>query len=559
VTLLGAIAGAGYAVLSGHTYAATAQVLVTPPNQGALSGSAQQVSNQANMSTEEAIAQSPQVVFWAARLLHVEPSALRVAAAKQLTVNVPATTLTTSNVLQITWEAKSPAAAATGANAFANAYLSYRRQLRANQIEAMIASLSQRLGTVAEHITVLYHQLVGTSKSSRRHVSLYLRLKQLESVQAAYNNKIASLSPSSDSGGSLMAAARPLTSTGLSHKVIPVLGGLLGLLIGLVLAFVRDAFDRRIRDAAQFEQKLGAPVLAVLPPDASLPDDGRDAGRGAPPSVIVTAADPESQAAEAVRTLRATLAAMAARRPLQALLIVAADASVSASLLAAALGVALAESGRRVLLVAANIRGSVLPQIFDVPNNVGLSDLLVGGGDLEVRKPHQVAGVVLPGQVAEQLTVLPPGPKLASALAGLDSPVMQRLVRRARDAHDFVLLDSPPITAAADAYELAVNVDGVIVVARERRSRGRAVEELSRRLDRMGADLVGGVLVGKGRARRRPRPRVAEPLPNVELDRGTPVSDANGQRRQQPSGTRRSPAAPAAVSRRPPTKRTNGS
>ena len=45
-----------------------------------------------------------------------------------------------------------------------------------------------------------------------------------------------------------------------------MLGGLLGLLIGLVLAFVRDAFDDRIRDVAQFEQKLGAPTLAVLPP-----------------------------------------------------------------------------------------------------------------------------------------------------------------------------------------------------------------------------------------------------------------------------------------------------
>src|ERR1019366_523986 len=125
LTVLGAIAAAGYAVHSGHKYAATAQVLVTPPIEGSATGSsAQQLSAQVNMSTEQAVAQSPPVVLGAARLLHVRPSVLQ-AAAQHLTVTVPATTLTTSNVLQIAWQAKSPAAAQAGANAFANAYLSY--------------------------------------------------------------------------------------------------------------------------------------------------------------------------------------------------------------------------------------------------------------------------------------------------------------------------------------------------------------------------------------------------------------------------------------------------
>ena len=105
------------------------------------------------MSTEQAIAQSPPVVLQAARLLHVQPSTLQAEAAKRLTVNVPATTLATSNLLQITWQAKSSAAAQAGANAFANAYLSYRRQLFASQVSSQTASLSRRLavGTAANH------------------------------------------------------------------------------------------------------------------------------------------------------------------------------------------------------------------------------------------------------------------------------------------------------------------------------------------------------------------------------------------------------------------------
>jgi tyrosine-protein kinase Etk/Wzc len=116
-------------------------------------------------------------------------------------------------------------------------------------------------------------------------------------------------------------------------------------------------------------------------------------------------------------------------------------------------------------------------------------------------------------------------------MAFLDSPAMERLLHGAREDYDFVLLDSPPATAAADAYALAANVDGVLVAAREGRTHGRAVEELSRRLDRIGAVLVGGVFIAKGRVgRQRQRHRGAEPPHGAELARSVPVTNAEGQR-----------------------------
>ena len=526
VTVLGAIAGAGYAEHSGHSYTATAQVLVIPSTQGPSGTSAQQSFTQANMTTEQTVAQSSPVVLQAAKLLHERASALQAAVAKHLTVTVPATTLTTSNLLQIGWQAKSPSAAQAGANAFASAYLSYRRQLLASQLNSQTASLRQGLASVQAQFTKVHSQLNRTPTASPVHQSLALKLNELGSVEAADNSQLASLSTYNDTGGSLIAAARPIAPTGLSHKVYVVVGGLLGLLIGLILAFMRDVFDDRIRDVSQFEQKLGAPTLGVLPPGGIVPYAAPEA-RKRQPSVVVTVASPDSQAAEAVRSLRAVLAAMAMRRQLRTLLVVAADSSVSAGQLAAELGVALAESGRKVLLFAADLRGSTLPQIFDVPNTAGLSDLLVGDADQEgmTRKPRQVAGVALSAQTAQQLRVLPRGPQLAHAHAALDSTVMQRLLHDARQAYDFVLLDSPPASVAADAYALAANVDGVIVAARERHTQGRAVEELSGRLEQIGALVVGGVFIGRGgtgqypqRARDAARPHAAE------LTRGGPVA-----------------------------------
>ena len=104
--------------------------------------------------------------------------------------------------------------------------------------------------------------------------------------------------------------------------------------------------------------------------------------------------NPSSQSAEAVRVLRAALVAAAARRSLSTVLLMAADPKVTTGCVVGELGVALAESGRRVLLVGADMRSSVLPQIFDLPNKAGLSDLLTGGGDPEVliHQPKQAGG-----------------------------------------------------------------------------------------------------------------------------------------------------------------------
>jgi Mrp family chromosome partitioning ATPase/capsular polysaccharide biosynthesis protein len=560
VTVLGAIAGAGYAEHSGHSFTATAQVLVIPSTQGPSGTSAQQSFTQANMTTEQTVAQSSPVVLKAAKLLHERASTLQAAVAKHLTVTVPATTLTTSNLLQISWQAKSPSAAQAGANAFANAYLSYRRQLLASQLNSQTGSLRQALTAVQAQFTKVHSQLNRTPTTSPAHQSLALKLNELGSVEAADNSQLASLSTYNDTGGSLIAAARPVAPTGLSHKVFVVVGGLLGLLIGLILAFVRDVFDDRIRDVPQFEQKLGAPTLGVLPPGGIVPYDAQDSAIGAgkrQPSMIVTVASPDSEAAEAVRSLRAVLAAMATRRQLRTLLVVAADSSVSAGQLAAELGVALAESGRKVLLFAADLRGSTLPQIFDVPNTAGLSDLLVGDADQEgmTRKPRQVAGVALSAQTAQQLRVLPRGPQLAHAHAALDSTVMQRLLNDARQAYDFVLLDSPPASVAADAYALAANVDGVIVAARERHTRGRAVEELSGRLEQIGALVVGGVFIGRGGTGRYPqRPRGAARPHAVELTRSGPAAaPAPDARPSLPAPDRAGRGADVSLS-----KRTNG-
>jgi Mrp family chromosome partitioning ATPase/capsular polysaccharide biosynthesis protein len=495
--VIGAIGGLGYARVEGPAYAATSQVVVMPLAQGPLNQPTQ-VNVQVNMSTEQAVAQSSLVAAQAAGLLHVQPAVLQADASKRLTVSVPANTLTTSDVLQITWEAKNPQAAQAGADAFARAYLAVRHRELASQVASLQTTLTAQGASLQQQIGQLTAQLSNTSVNSSVHQNLTIRLNELTAEATTAGGQLASLPTYNDSGGTYIGAALPVTESGISSKVIVVIGALLGLLVGVILAFVRDSFDDRVRDPAQLERKLGASTLAVL---TSAAGTARDRRAGSLAGVaIATTASPDGQAAEAVRALRTTLIAVAAREDLRTLLVAGADDSVSAGRIAAELGVALAESGRQVVVMAADMRGSSLPQIFGLSGSTGLSELLTDGGDPEAltRQPKQAGGVALPDSVARRLRVLPAGRPAARALSVLDSGALIDLLHTLREAYGFVLLDSPPAAVAADVFSLAAHVDGVIVLAREARTRGRTVQDLRHRLDQVGAVIVGGVLIGKG-------------------------------------------------------------
>lgn len=512
--LAGAALGAGYAHHAGHTYAATAQVLVAPVTQGPLNLPSQ-VTLLVNMSTEQTVAQSGPVIDQAAKLMHVSATVLQADAAKDLTVAVP----TTSDVLQITWQAKTAKAAQAGANAFADAYLSYRHAYLASQIANLDTVLTGQVKSLQGRIARATAELSTVPPGAPNHQSLSIGVNQLTSQLSNANSELTSLPTYNDSGGQVIPSSLPLTPSGLGRSVILIMGGLLGLILGLVLAFTRDVFDDRVRNSAQFERKLGAATLAVLPPAVrrfGLPGRALGGGQRSPQRLTVTIVrQPDSRAAETIRWLRGTFVA-AADRTMRTILVVGADASVSSSRIVAELGVALTEAGRSALLIAADVHGSALSRIFGLSNEFGLMDLLRGIGEPEmfIMRPNVANGHVLPHDALERLTVLPSGLATGQERSYLDSDAMASLLKYQREAHEFILLDCPPAAAAADVVVIAAQVDGVIVIGREGRTKGRAVGDLRRLLDQVGAQLIGGVFIGKGRIVRQ-RPRIARQWPSV--------------------------------------------
>ena len=508
IALLGAVCAVEYSAHTKPTYTAQASVVVTAVTQGPQAASTP-VTTPVNMSTEQAIAQSAAVIQLAAPKLGVPVAQLEQSAAKQLSVTVPASTLTTSNVLQVSWQAHKPALAQQGADAFAAAYLAYRQHILQGQVAVLQKSLQQQAAALNKEISTLAGQLGKTTSGTSANQVLSVQLTQ---VSQQYNSTVtqqAAIPVYNTSGGELISALLPSKPSGLSRSVLGAIGLILGLLIGLVVAFARDLFDDRMRDSDQLERHLGAVTLAVLPSSVSRAAVrlGWHGAKVRSSPVIATAAAPDSGAAEAARTMRAAVIAISSRRKLHVILLVGADASVSSGQVTAELGVALAESDRRVLLVASDLRSSVLPQIFEVPDSAGLSELLIYGGDptAVIYRPQEASGALLPDEITERLSVLPNGQPTPFALSILDSRRMQDLLRSQREDYDFVLMDAPP-AVTADILPLAAYIDGVIVLVRERKTAGKDIDKLHHRLEQVGVPIIGGVLIRRRRLVRSYRP-----------------------------------------------------
>jgi capsular exopolysaccharide synthesis family protein len=195
-------------------------------------------------------------------------------------------------------------------------------------------------------------------------------------------------------------------------------------------------------------------------------------------------AEPRSPAAEAYRSLAANLQFSYADRQLQIIGITSAAAGEGKSTTVANLAVAMAEGGRRVIVIDADLRRPGLHTLFGVDRHEGLANVLLG----------EKAQLPLVDTSAPGVRLLTSGPSPANPLEVLASRRFEQVLAQSRAQADFVLVDTTPAGALADAAVLAPRLEGILLVV----SAGRTKRDLARRareqLERVHANLLGVVL-----------------------------------------------------------------
>ncbi len=211
---------------------------------------------------------------------------------------------------------------------------------------------------------------------------------------------------------------------------------------------------------------------------------------------LAARADPRSPEAEAYRVLRSNLGLAGAGAGPQVLAVCAPGPGEGASTVAANLALVVAQGGRQVVLVDANLRRPALQAAFGLPAGPGLAEALADDA-LAAAPPLVASGV--DGLRVLAAGSLPPDP--AELLAG---PRLGLVLERLRQGAEVVIVDLPPVTAVADAAVVAPQADGLLLVLMAGRSRRDETGRARALLGRVGARILGVALIGAADAGRAP-------------------------------------------------------
>ena len=199
---------------------------------------------------------------------------------------------------------------------------------------------------------------------------------------------------------------------------------------------------------------------------------------------LITVRDPQAPASEAYRTLRTNLQFTALRGQLRTLVVTTPGAGEGKSSAAANLAVTMAQAGRRVILVDADLRRPAQHELFGVTREPGLSDTLL---DPSAPPALRESGV-------EGLRLLPAGSAPPNPAELLASETMEALVTWLANEADIVIFDAPPVVPVTDAAILGARTDGVLLVIQAGKTKRDQAARARTLLEQVGARLIGTAL-----------------------------------------------------------------
>jgi succinoglycan biosynthesis transport protein ExoP len=476
-----------YAVSRTQTplYQATAQVLV---NRTSIVSAITNVSDPTIgdpsrfLATQASVARAPELAEQV-----VKAAGVRGATAGGLLGNSHVAAESDADVLDVSVSWGDPNSATRLTNAYARGFTRYKTQLDTKKINDALRTLQAR-------ITALKQSGATTSSS---YTTLLQYQSQLETIGTLLANNTSVLRPAA---GAAQTRPRPMRTA--------FLGGLLGAVLGVALAFLAEALDRRVRSEEELEEALNLPLIGRVPPP---PQQLRDV------NALVMVAAPESIEAESIRKLKTSIEFLNLERGARTIMVTSALPKEGKSTTIANLAVAFARSGRSVALVDLDLRRPSLHRFFRTGVGVGVTDVVNGAETVT----HALRSISLPSswprlaapssngkrarggpadseeqamlKLLSAGTVPPSGPE--SLVDFLENGRLSSVLKELADQFDLVLVDTPPLLAVGDALALTAKVDAVVLVLHGGVQRP-VVHELARQLHSSQAPTLGFILTG---------------------------------------------------------------
>lgn len=385
-----------------------------------------------------------------------------------------------TNLIDINVEHTDPALAATIANEMANQYITWSKETSLRELTKAKEEIGAKLEETKSELEAVSREIAeiragGGTVSQEKEA----RLEMLNNLYLILSEKYEGLriNEAMQKGGAELVSAAIVPDEPIKPriKLNAILALVVGLMLGVGLAFFIEYLDNTIKTSQDVERYLGLATLTQIPRHP----------RGKEDHELITLEDPRSPAAEAYKLLRANLQFLNYDGSLKSIILSSLSPGEGKTITAANLAVALAQAGKRVILAGCDMRKPTLHRYFGISNKSGLTNVLAGQSTLEAE---------LRPTSQDNLQVLDCGPIPPNPSELLSSSAMERVLKEMEQMADVVLLDTPPVLAVSDAISLAEKADGTLLVVDSGTVRRELVQEAKERFAAMEKRVLGVVL-----------------------------------------------------------------
>lgn len=403
-----------------------------------------------------------------------------------------------TDLVSVRAESTDPTRAALVANAYASAYIEFRRQQALEDLAAGSAGVQEKIADLQRQVDELASQLDAapvcidartTTAACNQRINIEQSVGQrratLLNQQAVFRSKLDQLQVDAALANGGAEVLTPAFAPNDPFEPKPLRNGVLAFVLGLMLgisgAFLIEYLDDSIKRKEDLERAVpGISVLGLVPLVAGW--KARDEG------LVISSRDPGSAAAEAYRILRTSIQFLDLDTRVRVIQVTSPSAQEGKTTTLANLAVAFASAGLRTIMVDCDLRRPRLHDFFELDHKVGFTSVLLGRAGL-VRALQPVPGY-------DRLLLLASGPLPPNPSELLSSRRAADVIQNLGAQADIVLIDSPPSLPVTDALVLSQRVDSTLLITTarvtSRRDAARAVEMLQQ----VGAPLTGLILNG---------------------------------------------------------------
>jgi tyrosine-protein kinase Etk/Wzc len=358
-------------------------------------------------------------------------------------------------------------------------------------LDAQIAGVSAELGGVNKRIKALpavEQETLGLSRELKAKSDLYVSLlNSAQQIRLAKEGRVGNVRvvdaawPSQEPAGPKPVALLAAGATG-------------GLVLGALLALLRNSVRRGVQDPDSIDSRTALSVLTTVPFSRTQKGLASTTRRKQGDMRVLAICSPQDPAVESLRSMRTALQRKMPGARSNIVVITGPTHGIGKSFTSSNLAAVLGATGQRVLLIDADMRKGHLNDSFALPPGPGLSEILTGKCGLG----HAVHRNVVPN--VDFIAAGGPSPAPADLLT---TRIAELLLREASGAYDYVIVDTPPVLAAADAAILAQWAGAVFLIARAQVTSLRELHESEKRLSQRGIEVDGVIYTGVDVSKRR--------------------------------------------------------